>query len=152
MNYSYYKKDCYSDMNKGYDFGQNNFQNSYQSDEWEKSYGWNYYPDMEDGLSYDKKDEYDFRQNYQKEEYKTNNSHNCGCSFKSCFPCFPCFRKKIDCRRNKPCYEFDRCNDWKNSCKSPCHDREENKCDFHKKGNRFYFSGCIEINNFDKKF
>lgn len=160
----------------GYDYrygqGRNDFGYASQNSDWESqnsNYGWNYYPETENGFnSYEddsRKEGYDFKQNFGCG--KENEKHDCktvGCN-RNCFrPCFsfPCFRRNIDCRKTRPCYDFDRCrDDWKDNrpCQCPCHDYDDgyNKKPEHdrhecEKNNRFYFSGCIEFKNFDRKF
>lgn len=116
---------------------------------------WNYYPETDEKFE-------GFENSYQQENYdygkfdKCDNndgygktmSHrqNCRLCF---FPCFPCFRNshRNNCKESRPCYDRD---EWK--CGKPCYDRDCHKRPCQEtRGNRFYFSGCIEINKFDRK-
>lgn len=140
----------------------NRGQNSYNS-QWEnENYGWNYYPETDNRFdSYDndyQKDNSYFNHNseeyYCKEDKNDKDCKTCKCHNPhkncrpfSCFPFIPCFRNNhFDCRENR--------QDWKGrqdrGCKCPCQDFDCNKRP--EQSNKFYFSGCIEFKNNDRKF
>lgn len=155
--------------NGGYDMNRYQKQNDYsytrqsQYENWdnEENYGWNYYPQIDDKYShsdcdcnkydFDEKDDKNCKQ-YRLEKNECKTMCNCNHGFRSCFPFF-CFKncRHNDCRHNRPNNDFCNCrNDWdgNKNCKCPCNDfdykKPEYDCD---KGNRFYFSGCIEFKN-----
>ena len=161
-NSQYRMGDFYDNKCQGFEYNTiqgRNEQEQYGQWENEHNNSWNYYPETNERFIFQqdsfKKEEFDRKDEEDKRNCKTlcNGSHN----FRPCFPTFPCFRNNncrcsrpdFDCRKTRPCHD-----NWKRPCHDYDYDRKpEYDCgqNGHNKGNRFYFSGCIEINKFDRK-
>lgn len=149
-----YKMNNFGYNGPSYDFGRSQGQDESFFNYENENYGWNYYPQTQNRFDsyeeYYKKDDYGCKQDrYDKkcEETKTQ-ARPC---FRPCFSPFPCFRNRnIDCREK-------RCGrkEWKHHCNCPCHDKDYDSgydCREDKdNNNQFFFSGCIEFRNCNKR-